>query len=207
MNFKRKILALAGAAALVAVGGAAYAAGPYTVTAGSTSSGTVAYTGTTSGASPQIKFSTPGVDMTCASGTAAGNLHLGANATGANIASIDSTTWTNCIGPLGLDLVVTQVGTWTLNATGDASVDPVAGSITSVNAHVENPGGACSFDVTGTMGGTFSEATQTLAVTPAGSTLVVTNVSGCFGLVSENDPATFEMSYLIANPAGPVAIS
>ena len=214
MKALRRILAVTSAAALVTIAGPAWAAGPYTITAGTTSGGDVAYTAATTGASPQIHFNTPNVEMTCASGTAAGLLHTGSSPDGVNIASIDSTTWTDCLGPLGLAMTVTQTGDpvpWQLNVTGTPTGGVTVGTIDQVSAHVAatvNPDD-CRFDVTGSVDGNFNESGQALTITTptAGAQLDVTNVVGCFGLVSDPDTATFEGVYAISNPAGPITIT
>ena len=213
MKAIRKILAVAGAAALVTIAGPAWAAGSYTITAGTTSGGDVAYTGSTS----QIDFYTEFVQMGCTSGTADGQLHTGSNATGANIASIDSSTWNNCVGPAGLSMVVTQNSSWTLNAVGTPSGGVTAGTITDVDASIVaiNPDtgqpdpALCSFDATGSTDGFFQESDQTLHVTTptTGQKLTVGNTVGCFGQVLDGDEAFFEGAYALANPAGPIVIA
>ena len=214
MKALRRILAIASAAALVTIAGPAWAAGPYTITAGTTSGGDVAFTAATTGVSPQIHFNTPNVEMACASGTAAGLLHTGSNPTGVNIAGIDSTTWTDCLGPLNLPMTVTQTGApvpWRLNVTGTPTSGVTVGTIDQVSAHVEATGDpdTCQFDVTGSVDGNFNESGQALTITTptAGAALRTTNVVGCFGLVDEGGPATFEGVYAISNPAGPITIT
>ena len=217
MKAFRKILAVAGAAALVTMAGPAWAAGSYTITAGTTSGGDVAYTADTTGTAPQIQFYTDFVQMGCASGTADGLLHTGSNATGSNIASIDSSTWNNCVGPASLSMVVTQNAPWTLNATGTPSGGSTAGTISGVDASIvaidpntgqPNPA-LCSFDATGSTDGFFQESDQTLHVTTptTAQKLTVSNTQGCFGQVLDGDEACFEGVYALANPAGPITIT
>ena len=206
------MLAVLGATAALTLGAsAAWATGPYTISAGAQTSGTVAYTGSTTGASPQIQFNSPNVEMGCDSGTAAGDLFLGSNATGDDVGSITSSTWTNCVGPFGLPMSVTHAGTWSLNLTGTPTGGVTVGNIDEVNAHVEATGDpeTCSFDVIGSVDGNFNESGQALTITTptAIGALFTVNVVGCFGLVDEGGPATFEGAYALANPAGPIAIN
>ena len=211
MKAFRRILAIASAAVLVTIAGPAWAAGPYTITAGAQTSGTVAYTGSTTGAGPQVRFNTPYLELGCDSGTAAGTFNLGSNSTGENIGSIDAGTFTECVGPFGLPLTFTQIGTWTVDATAAPSGGVTPVTIENVSVHVEATGDpeTWAHDITGSMDGTLDKSTQVLTITTptAGAALFTTNVVGTFGLVEEGGPATLEMSYELANPAGPIAIT
>lgn len=211
--------AVAGATALIAVAGPAWATGTYSISAGSTTSGDVPYTASTTGATPQIDFHTAFVNMSCDAGTAAGFLHLGSNVPGDNIASIDSTTWTNCLS-FGLPMTVTQLSPntpatpWILNATGVPTSGVTAGTVTDVKAHVAhtpvnpNDPSLCSFDVSGSVDGNFNANNQSLNITSptAGATLVISNIVGCFGQLVDQEEAFFEASYAISNDEGPVSI-
>ncbi|MFB9314526.1 hypothetical protein [Nocardioides plantarum] len=205
-------LAVAASAAILAMAGPATAAGPYTLTVGGSSTGTPAFTGTTTSAG--ISFNTPLVAMSCTSATATGTLAPGTGVSGAAIASINATTWSGCIGPLGLPMTVSGSGSWKLNATGTATTgtsDNVAGNISGVTATVSQTGNptACSFKVTGVVDGIFKEGTSQLQVTPptAVGSLVISNVVGCYGLVANGDPADFNGTYNIASPGGAIRIS
>ena len=196
---------------LVTIAGPAWAAGPYTITAGTTSTGDVAYTAATTGAAPYIFFATPNVQLACDSGTVDGNLFLGSNATGENIGSIASSTWTNCPGPLGLPLTFTQVGTWSLNATGTPTGGVTPVTIENVSVHVEatDDPGSWAHDITGSMDGILDESTQVLTITTPthGARLETSNTVGTFGLIQDGEEVTLEMSYELTNPAGPIAIT
>ena len=86
----------------------------YKLTAGTQTTGTVAYTAK-AGA---IAFAdvTTNQKLGCTGGTAGGTATLGAAKAAANIVPIARTTWTNCTGPLNLVLVPKQVGAWKINA-------------------------------------------------------------------------------------------
>lgn len=199
MKFPRKSLAAAGAAALiVASGTAAFAGPPWTVSVGGSSTGSPASYTATSG---QIDFTVPGQNLGCDSGTAEGTITPGA--TSSKAGEITDTEFINCLGPLNIPLEVNQTSTWDINITGDNSGGVTPGQIGNVSASVSNPDGLCSFDVVGTVAGSFDENTQQLTVdnTSGPDTLFVENVDQCFGLILEGDPATFEGTYDLANIA------
>jgi len=200
MKFPRKSLAVIGAAALVSIGSAAYAGPPWTVSVGGSSTGSPAsYTAATVGTNPDITFTVPGLTLTCDDGTAAGTITPGATGTDGKAGEITSTSFNTCNGPYGIALNVTQNTTWDINLDSDNVGGVTPGNIGNVDASVSNPGGACDFDVTGSVGGSFDESTQQLAVSGGG--LTVSNVSGCFGLIANADPATFDGTYQLANIA------
>ncbi|MBC7595781.1 MAG: hypothetical protein H7288_17900 [Kineosporiaceae bacterium] len=207
MKIAMKLLAAAGAAALVIVASPAMAAAPYTVTAGSQTTGTVAF----DGATDAIQFHTDFVDMGCDSGSATGDANLGTNATGLAVANIDDTAWNGCLGPLSIPMNVDQIGIWDLNVKGDNVGGVIAGTITGVNARIASAtAGQCEFTVTGQVGGSFNENTQQLAVDDASpdNNLVVSEVVGCFGQVLAGDAAFFAATYDMTNSSdGGLAIA
>jgi len=205
MRTARRLAAALGATALVTVAGPAWAAGPYTVSAGGSSDGTSAFSGT-AGA---ITFTSPNTSVNCSGGTAGGTVNLGSNADGSAIASIDSATFSGCSGPFGLSLNITQTQAWTLNATGAPDGGVTAGSITDVAADVTSTGFIpCSFSVSGSVDGSFDENTQTLAVAPAGTGgLTISDVSGCVGFVSNGQVAQMTGSYTISADGGALSIT
>lgn len=199
MKFPRKSLAAAGAAALIVVGGtAAFAGPPWTISVGGSSTGAPASYTAESG---PVDFTVPGLNLGCDSSDAAGTITPGATSSTAGV--ITSTTFDNCVGPLGIPLEVNQTGTWDINITGDNSGGVTPGQIGNVSASVSNPDGLCSFDVSGTVAGSFDENNQALTAdnTSGPDTLFVENVNGCFGLILEGDPATFDATYDLAGIA------
>lgn len=202
-----KALCLAGAAsaAVVIAASPAVAATTYTVTAGSAPNGTkVSFTGKTTGATPQVHFSdtTSSQDLTCDSGTAKGSTTTGTARPANGIATITGSAFklTNCTGPGGLPLFVTGSGIWKLNATSyNATTGTTTGTITNIAAHVQTSDGTtCAFDVSGTVTATFKNSTQVLAVKTTNSTLMLSNVQGCFGLLNNGDHATFRANYKVS---------
>ena len=203
----------AGAAVLVLTAGPALAATTYTVKAGTKTSGTTAYTAATTGAGQQIAFNdvTTGTALGCDSGTAKGAVNLGKSLSGTGLGTITGTTWTACKGPLGLALTVTQQGTWAINATGATASNKTPGTISGVTALVKDTtgGSSCTFTVTGTVKAkvTTTPSKQQLAIAPAGSTLKVSGVTGCFGLVNNGDKANFKATYNVVAADGKLVIT
>jgi hypothetical protein len=198
---KIKTIVVAGAAvATMAIGMMpANAVTTWTVTAGSAAAGrTIAITGKTQGATPQIHFTdvTTSTDLTCDSGTAGGSTTTGSGLAGAGIASIDgtSTTWVNCLGPLGIHLTPVGHGTWKINANSfNATTGVTNGLIVGANATVTGTG--CSFTVKGSVPIAYRNSTQILQVKNTKANLTVSGVSGCFGAVNNDDKASFSGSY------------
>lgn len=198
---KLKTIAVAGAAAATLAIGImpANAVGTWTVTAGSAAAGrTIQVKGTTTGASPQIHFTdtTTSTDLTCDSGTASGTTTTGSGLSGTGIANINgaTTTWVNCLGPLGIHLTPTGHGTWKINAnTYNATTGLTNGTLTGANATVTGTG--CSFTVKGSVPIAYRNSTQILQVKNTAANLTVSGVSGCFGAVNNGDKASFSGSY------------
>lgn len=202
---KLKTLAVAGAAAgalVIGIMPANALATTFTVKAGSAANGTtVKFTGATTGATPQITFvdKTSGQVLHCDSGTAPGKATVGKKQAGSGIGKItgSATTWKNCVGPAGITLKVTGVGTWKLNAVSYAS-GVTKGTITGANANVKTPDGTtCKFTVMGSVPVTYTNSTRILAVQDTAANLVTSNVTGCFGLINNGDHASFKGSYKV----------
>lgn len=191
-----RLTAAAGAATLLSLTGTAWAARPYTVTAGSQTSGTVTVDGTSVGT---LTFATPSSTASCESGTAAGTVTLGSSADGVGIGAIEESTWEGCTGPLGA-ISITQTSPWRINATGAPTNGVTPVTIDRIAVHGSS--GPCTFDATGSADGTVRESDQTLNITPptTGARIVVSNTSfGCLGVVSDGDEATIEASYAVTN--------
>jgi len=101
---------------------------------------------------------------------------------------------------------VTGIGTWNINATSYSS-GKTTGTISNVKATVNDPG-VCTFTATGSVAVTYTNSTQTLAVPGKTAGLTVSNVSGCFGIINNNDKAEFKANYkLTANTSADNPIS
>lgn len=201
----RRIAVSAGAAlATVALAATTALAAPltYTVTAGSAPPGTtVNWTATTVDVpnAPDIVFTdvTDGITMTCESGSATGHVTTDSGLPGAGIGTITGASFMNCQG-LGISLTVIPHTPWSLDATGATSGGVTSGQISSIDATVVDSGTGgilCSFDVTGTVGGSYDNSTTELNLPGTNATLTITNVNGCFGLITEDAEATYEATY------------
>ncbi|WP_262852236.1 hypothetical protein [Mumia quercus] len=182
----------------------AYAGPPANVTVGGATTGSHAISGHTTGA---ISFNAGGVAMSCTSGTATGSVTAGSYTPypTPNVATITGTTWSGCVGPLGIPMNVAHSGTWGLQITGNESGTVTPGRLVNISATVTSATpGLCSFKVAGTVNGSFNDATSTgahthngqlLSVVTAGSTLTVSNVVGCFNLIPNGASANFAGTY------------
>lgn len=197
----RRIAVSSGAAvAALALGaGTAFAAPPSDVDVGGHTT-PQQYEGTDADG---ITFVADGQTMTCATSVVSGEVTPGSTSwLPATFATVTGSTWTNCVGPAGIPLEVTHNGTWNLGINGDTVGGVTPGEVVDIQAHVENPAGLCSFDVSGSVAVEFHESDQTLYTDPNDAGLTVTNVNGCLGLIDENSSATFDGEYHITDTAG-----
>lgn len=110
----------------------------------------------------------------------------------------------NCQGPLGP--VHTKVMAEPYKVFVDSKTNrkgQTAGFISGIKVHVSMT--ACSFDVTGSAPGYYTNSKHTLAMTPklpvratTRARLTVKNVSGCAGLVRNGDHPTFTSTYTLS---------
>ena len=209
-----KAALIGGATAAVAVVAAAsaFAAAPtFHITAGSKGSGTIAYTGKTSG-NPGIHFTdkNTGLATTCNSGTAAGSMKLGKAVSGSKAGTITKTTWKTCQGAGGITLTPKQAGTWYLNGLARPKNGVTKISISNVLAHITTSFNGCKFDVKGTATGTYTNSSGKLAVnsaTSGKSVLKAANVKSCFTLVNNGDILQFKATYVVSTKSGKIKIS
>jgi hypothetical protein len=204
------IAALAAGAALAAMPAGA-ASSTFKVTAGSAKSGTtVSFKGKATGTSakPAIHFTDKQTaqTLTCKSGTSKGTMKVGKGQSGTGLSQVDgsSLNFSGCTGPGGLDLVVTGVGTWSLNASKYSSTGggTVTGSLTKVVSHVKDTTGgtACKFTASGTVPSNFLDKTDKLVMPGKAADLKVSKVTGCFGAVNNGDHATFKATFAVKSP-------
>lgn len=219
----KKTAAFLAAVGIVAVAGPASAAPPWVVTVGAQTTGQVAFSAYTKA---PIQFVVAGplgqAAMSCGQASAAGAILPGSYPTGVGVARIDGTAWGKCVG-VGQQLNVYHVEQpnqlkWLLNLTG--TTGPTwSGFINQINARVVAKTGPsiCSFNVTGRANATFNTAqvagnnnfTQTLTVNQPNTVpnLVVSNVVGCFGQITNGNSASFNGSFKVYNSVGLVGIS
>ncbi|MFC5910721.1 hypothetical protein [Streptacidiphilus monticola] len=171
----------------------ASAAGTWTV------SGGTSFTGSAS--SPTLTDSRSGAKLTCTSSAASGTAANGTGLSGTGIASLSSVSWTNCTGPAGITFTVTPQGLpWAFNAVS-YSAPVTTGTLTGVKAHIS--GTLCSADFQGatagstaTLNGSYNNTTHQLTI--SGGNLHAYNVVGCLGLIANNDAATYNGVYTVS---------
>jgi hypothetical protein len=205
-SLSRRATLISGCAALaigVAIPVAVSAATPtWTVKAGSAAKGhTVAFSGKSTGASPQIKLTdtTTGTRLDCKSGAAKGSIKVGAGQSGKGLVSISgaSSTWKKCTGPAKIVLIPTGSGTWKMTATSYKK-GVTTGKLTGIKAKVSTTDGkTCVFTSTGSVPATYTNSTHVLAFSAATSGLKISKVKGCFGLVKNGDKASFSAKYKV----------
>jgi hypothetical protein len=187
----RFIGALAAAAALVAsiVISAPANAVPatWTITPGGNFTGAA---GTT-----LLKVQETGVQLTCRTATARGTAKTGPGHSNP-LATLPpgGVRFNTCTGPFGLTFGVTHVGTWSLN--GNSYAAPVTtGNLVNINANISGPG--CAANVTGSVNATYNNTTKVLTVLPNFG-LTFTSVTGCLGLISAGQHASFSGAFTIS---------
>ncbi|SEG18146.1 hypothetical protein SAMN04489712_103523, partial [Thermomonospora echinospora] len=114
------------------------------------------------------------------------------------VASITSSAWSGCKGPLNLTFNVTQVGIWVLQATQEdptVSNHPVQGRISNVTATIAGTG--CSATVSGFARGTYDNSAKTLTISEAGGATGGLTVSGasCLGILANGDKPSFNATF------------
>jgi len=170
----------------------ALASTTYTVTPGGKYTGTAGKT--------VLKDYKTGVKLTCKSASAKGRLKSGRHLSGKGIATITSTSFVKCTGPLGIKLTVKQSGIWLLNITKYSSHHGgiATGYISKVHATLS--GSNCKATVTGEADGSYSNRTGDLTVKPVAKShhlLKIASVTGCFSLINKGNTAGFTGVYKI----------
>ena len=219
---KFKTAALLVTVGLIAMAGPAAAAPPWVVSVG-TSTTPVAFSAYTK-APFQITSLRAGstVPLSCDAASAAGIIKPGSYANGLGVGEIQGTAWSKCVWAGGIDLNIyhPEGSRWAVNLTG-LSGPTWVGYIDNINARVKSKvAGICSFTVTGRANGSFNTAqvtgnnnfTQTLNVNQVNTvanpgTLILSNVTGCFGLVANGDTMGLVGTFRVYNPMALVGIS
>ncbi|MBO0830508.1 MAG: hypothetical protein J2P28_04280 [Actinobacteria bacterium] len=113
---------------------------------------------------------------------------------------IAGTTTAPCSGPFGLKFAGTgSQFPWHLNASKSSTPTShpqgvITGSLSGIHVHAAAlPGGitSCSFSVSGKVPGKYYNSTGILSVLNSKSSLHITNVHGCAGLIKSSDKATY----------------
>lgn len=209
MNRRRAAIVglAAGAAAVLAIPAAFAAATTYTIKSGTHTSGSTAYSASTS----KITFRDVNTktNLGCKGGTAKGAITLGKSVAASSVGTITATTWKTCSGPGGLTLVPKQSGTWKLNGNGKTSSGVTKVYVSNVKATVQaSPTPSlCKFTVTGSADGKFTNGTQALSLAPGTHKLKVSGVQGCLGQINNGDTVQFTASYKVTAKDGKLSIA
>jgi hypothetical protein len=149
----------------------------------------------------------PNNTVKCTSSSTKTTLKKGSGLSGTGIGSITSISFSNCVGPLGFNFVVTSGHLpWHLNATSfNKTTGVTTGTITGIHSKLVS-GSVCSAVVDGTSGTanngmvkvTYTNSTGKLKVLTTGGNLHIYNVQGCAGLIANNDASTFSGTYTVS---------
>jgi hypothetical protein len=197
----RILLPAAAAALAIGFGASSALATTQTLTVKVTKGGT--YTAT----STKTTLSDNGVNVTCTGSSASGKIATKTytdKAAPVKVGTSSTLGFTGCTGPLGKVTVV--VNDLPYKVTVDSTTNSKGqtdGIITGVNTSVTMTG--CSFTVTGTAPGYYTNSTHKLSLTPTlpqtpleTAQLTVSNVSGCAGLVNNGDHPTYTSTYKVS---------
>jgi hypothetical protein len=198
MKFRKSIVAVA-VTGLVALAGPAWSSGPHDVGVDGDTSGTPYFFSATSTDAHFgiLAFGFIPFDWYCDAITFFGTVNTGVDVSGADAATITSSTWSNC-DYAGNPWTHTPDHTpsWSIDLTGSASAatsDVVAGDLSGLNLNIDISSPACNFDVTGSMDLSFDEANQRLQIDENDGSLFSSN-PGC-SLFSQGDPMSFDATF------------
>jgi hypothetical protein len=192
-----------GAAAALAIGFGASSALATTATL------TVKVTngGTYTASSSSTVLTDNGVSVTCTGSKASGSIPTKtytAATTPVKVGTSATLSFTGCTGPLGA--VTVKVNKLPYSVKVDSKTNgsgQTDGMVTGVNTSVSMTG--CSFTVTGSAPGFYTNGTHKLSLTPKlpvtplnSAKLTISNVSGCGGLVNNNDHPTYKSTYTVS---------
>jgi hypothetical protein len=148
-----------------------------------------------------------GVSVTCSSSTASGSVPTKTytnKTTPVTVGTAAKLSFSGCTGPLGK--VTVKVNKLPYKVTVDSKTNAKGqtdGLITGANTSVSMTG--CSFKVTGSAPGFYTNGKHTLSLTPSlpnkplnKGQLTVSGVSGCAGLVSNGDHPTYKSTYTLS---------
>jgi hypothetical protein len=189
------------AAVAIGLGATAALATSATLTAKVTNGGT--YTGTSS----NTVLTDNGVSVTCTSSTASGTIPTKTytNATTPiTVGTSAKLSFSGCTGPLGkVTVKVTKLPYKVQADSKTNSKGQTDGMVAGANTAVSMTG--CSFTVTGSAPGYYTNSGHTLTLTPTPpgtpldkAQLTISGVSGCSGLVHNGDHPAYTATYKIS---------
>jgi hypothetical protein len=144
--------------------------------------------------SGQVKDATTGTIAKCTSIKMSGTLKSGTGLSGTKLGSITTAAFTGCTIATVAITVTTNGLPWRLNATSfNATTGVTTGNISGIDLVATAPG--CSATLDGTAAGanngrtriTYTNSTGKIKLLGSGGNLHSYAVSGCFGLVNNND--------------------
>ncbi|MFC8537676.1 hypothetical protein ACFUJY_27720 [Streptomyces sp. NPDC057249] len=125
--------------------------------------------------------------MTCDSSDAGGWLYD----TGPVAADIGLLSFTDCTLS-GMNVALTVTGTpWPVADAGPSTTNPNVYNVTVQGVAVHVVGVGCSFDLGGSLDGSFDNTTDTLVVEGD----LIASAASCLGLVNDGDPAHYSATY------------
>ena len=195
-----KILMMGTAAALV-IGFSASSALAATLTVKVTNGGTYTASATST------VLTDNGVSVTCTGSTASGSIPTKTYTSATVPVKVGTTAklaFTGCTGPLGAVTVTVNRLPYSVNVDSKTNTKgQTDGFIGGVNTKVSMTG--CSFNVTGSAPGFYTNSTHKLTLTPALPTkplktaqLTISGVNGCAGLVNNGDHPTYKSTYTVS---------
>jgi hypothetical protein len=147
------------------------------------------------------------ISVQCASSKGSGKIANGTHhhAAPVKIGTVAKLSFSNCMGPLG-QVKTTVHGKPVLNADSKTNSKGQTDAIISgVNVSVNIPGAGCTFTVTGSAPGFYTNKSHTLTMTPKfpvraikRAQLTISNVTGCAGAVNNGDHPTYKASYKVS---------
>ncbi len=171
-------------------------------------SGGGSYTATTS----KTILSDKGINVTCttkgktAASTGSGKIPNGTShgSSPVKVGTVAKLSFNNCVGPLGKVSTTIKSTPYTVSVDSKTnSKGQTAGLISGVKVAVKMKG--CSFMVTGSAPGYYTNGKHTLNLNPKlplkalnKAQLSVSGVSGCFGLVKNGDHPTYVGTYTLS---------
>jgi hypothetical protein len=165
---------------------------------GATSAFATTYTITNGGTALSFKAGTTTLkdvrsdeSLTCTSSSATADIPSGSN-NGDPLGKVTALSFSSCTGPFDISFTVTATSLpYSLIATSSA------GGVTSgtMSAAASLSGTLCTATVSGTVDGSYTNSTHTLAVSPDGNDLTVGSAS-CLGVLDKGDVVDFTGNYV-----------
>jgi hypothetical protein len=143
--------------------------------------------------SAKVVFTDKDVSVTCTSSAAIGTFKSGGGLPAQDIGGI-SPAFSGCTGPVGAVTVTSTDLPWQINALSyDLNTDTATLQIAGLSADVSMTD--CSFSVSGNVEGQYPNQTGKFKLQDHGDTLVISDVSGCLGVVSNGDSVKASATY------------